>query len=339
MAKWKTRIYKLRIWRAVGVWSIYLEYKRCLSVLFCEAHLKMCLVFFCLDLVQCWRGLCCDSPDKGPAVLWRPDKMDAPGHLQIFLQHRCHLFPVWPTKLQNEVRLVDLRPCQNRSGQHGEWCGPDGLLGEWGVGYCQCSGQVQYQKIRVLHGDLFRYHILLHHPEASVVLHDQSHHPLSPYLLLDCAGVLFAFTVRREDHLMYLSATISYSVSPADHRDHTINVSGDPTDRRILAVHHGLCYPFHHNYRLCVERPPSIAADPRHATLGEESVLGLCSKSSLYEASAGHGQAALQKADRDDAPSCYRVRSGKFVVLLDRARDRIETDGPGAENNPKGAHR
>lgn len=254
MAKWKLGLTNWDIW---GRWDVKYLFRiwKIPSVLFCKVHFKDLSFLFCLYL-QCWRGLCCNSLDKGPAVLWWPDKVDAPSHLQIFLQYRRHLFPIWPAKLQNEVWLVDLRPCQNWSGQHGERCGPDGLLGEWGVGYCQCSGQVQYKKIRVLHGDLLRYHILLHHPEASLVLHHQPDYPLSPYLLPNCAGVLFAFTVRWEDHLMYLGVTVPYSVSTAHYGDHTINVSGDPTDRRILAVHHGLCYPFHHNYRLRVKRTP-----------------------------------------------------------------------------------
>lgn len=257
--------------------------------------------------MQCWWRLCSNSLHEGTSVLWRSDKMDATGHLQILMQHRCDLFPFWPTKLQNEVWFMDLWPCQNRSDQHGQWCGPDGLLGERWMGDCQCCGQVQYQKVWMLYRDLRRYHLLLHHPEASVVLHYKPYHPLSSYLLSDCAGVLSAITMWREDHPVYLSVTVTNSIPPADHRDYTIHIVGDSIDWWIPTVYNGLCHALHHNYCVCAKRTPPITTNPWHASLGAESILGLGAPSPLHEASTRHSQAALQEAYRNDAPPYYHI--------------------------------
>lgn len=275
--------------------------------------------------VQCWRRLCSNPPDEGASIPRRSHQVDAASHLQVLVQHRRHLLPVRPAELQDEVWLMDLRPRQDRPDQHGQQRGPDGLLGEWRVGHRQRRGQVQHQEVRVLHRDLLGHHLLLHHPEASFVLHHQPHYPLSADLLSDGAGLLFALTVRRKDHLVYLSLAVPDRVPPADHRDHTVHVSGDSANRRILALHHGLRHALHHHHRLCFECAPPVAPNPWHAAVGAESLPGVGSQSPVHEASSWHGQAALQKAHWDDAPTHHRVCNRQLPGLLERTRDGIET--------------
>lgn len=54
--------------------------------------------------------------DQGPAVPHGPGPLGAPRHLQVLLLHRRHLLPLRPAELQDEVRIVDVRPRQDRPG-------------------------------------------------------------------------------------------------------------------------------------------------------------------------------------------------------------------------------
>lgn len=79
-----------------------------------------------LFFLKCWWRVCRHPHDQGPAVSHRSRPLGAPRHLQVLLFHRCHLLPFRPAELQDEVWILDVRPCQDRPGALWEHGGPEG---------------------------------------------------------------------------------------------------------------------------------------------------------------------------------------------------------------------
>lgn len=80
-------------------------------------------------IFQCRRRVRRHPHDQGPPVSHRANPLGAPRHLQVVLLHRRHLLPVRPAELQDEVRLVDVRPRQDRPGALRDHGGPEGGSG------------------------------------------------------------------------------------------------------------------------------------------------------------------------------------------------------------------
>ncbi len=78
-----------------------------------KSYRDQTIEWFC---VQCGRWVCGDPHDQSPPLPHWKGELGSSSHLQELLQHWRHVLPVRPTKLQDEVRLLDLRQGQDRSG-------------------------------------------------------------------------------------------------------------------------------------------------------------------------------------------------------------------------------
>ncbi len=134
-------------------WWSYKTFKNIKYKSYRDQTIEWCcnLTWFC---VQCGRWVCGDPHDQSPPL---PHWKGWVGFLQPSTRAPAALTSrssVRPTKLQDEVRLLDLRQGQDRSGADREHRGPEGLLGERRMGHHQCCGNLQHKEIRLLSWDL-----------------------------------------------------------------------------------------------------------------------------------------------------------------------------------------
>ncbi len=186
-------------------WWSYKTFKNIKYKSYRDQTIEWCcnLTWFC---VQCGRWVCGDPHDQSPPLPHWKGELGSSSHLQELLQHWRHVLPVRPTKLQDEVRLLDLRQGQDRSGADREHRGPEGLLGERRMGHHQCCGNLQHKEIRLLSWDLPGHHLLLHHPPSASVLHHQPHHSLCSFLVWPCWCSTCRQTAERRSRCVFPSS-------------------------------------------------------------------------------------------------------------------------------------
>lgn len=116
-----------------SAWSSYTSGLPLTSLVSVPSPLPHFIPPCCLHIIplQCRRRIRRHAHDQGPAVPHRSCSLGPPGHLQVLLLHRRHLLPLRPAELQDEVRLLDVRPRQDRPGAHRQHCGSEG--GDTGV--------------------------------------------------------------------------------------------------------------------------------------------------------------------------------------------------------------
>lgn len=94
-----------------------------LCIFFVSYFLSWCLIF---SFFQCRWRVRCHPHDQGSSVSHWSYQLGASGHLQVLLLHWCHLLPIWPAELQDEIWLLDIRPGKDRPGALWKHSGPEG---------------------------------------------------------------------------------------------------------------------------------------------------------------------------------------------------------------------
>ena len=186
-----------------------------------EAFYFTLMPYFC----QRWWGFWRDVSHKRDCNQRGDVHLHPSWHLQVHLQDRHHLVPLWRPGLRHEVRELDLRRVQGRPQAEGRGRGPGHVHQQWGVGSSKwetlfqrnscncCCRRTSNQKqgdIRVLPRSLPRRDVHDQDPEANPLLFLQPDRPLRPHRLHGCARLHLAARLGGEALLRWAATSCTW---------------------------------------------------------------------------------------------------------------------------------